>query len=242
VASNRSRAWTAWFSALVLAILASSFAPMMALAVTTGTFNIDGTLTLSGTAAQIRFQGDQSPFPANKAEIGGTGATGSFAALGGTTVTIQNVSNPPAVTGGGGFPAQSFLSFDAMPGLGTLQLNFIFAGIDSAAACGAAPAVGQVCSPAGTPYNFQNTPGGGSSLGFVFQGISDPAGSTWTGSFTSQFNVPYQTLLQALATGGTVSSTYSASFNVVVPEPTSLALLLGGLGILVGVSRRRTLR
>ena len=239
MASNRSRAWTAWLSAIVLAIAASSFVPMTALAAAFGTFNIDGTLTLSNTAAQIRFTGDTSPFPANKAQIGATGATGSFSALGGTTVTIQNVSNPPSVTGGAGFAPQSFLSFDAMSSLGTLQLNFIFAGLDSSASCGAAPTVGQVCTPTGTPYNFQNTPGGGSTLGFVFQGITNPAGSTWTGNFTSQFNVPYQTLLQTLATGGTVSSTYSASFNV-VPEPASLALVLGGLGILVGVSRRRT--
>jgi PEP-CTERM motif-containing protein len=240
MASTRSRVWTAWLSTIVLAIVASSLAPRMALAITTGTFNLDGTMTLSGTglAPQITFTQNVAPFPPNKATIG-PGATGSFAALGGTTASIQNVSNPPAVTGGAGFAPQSFLSFDAAPALGTLPLNFIFAGINSAASCGAAPAVGQVCSPANTPFNFQNVPGGGSTLSFVFQGISNPAGSTWTGIFTSQFHTPYQTVLATLATGGAVTNTYSATFNV-VPEPTSLALVLGGLGILVGVSRRRT--
>ena len=241
MASNTYRAWTARLAALVLAITASSLTPAMALAVTLGTFNIDGTLTLSGTglAPQITFQSSSAPFTANKSTIGATGLTGSFAGLGGTAVTIMPVTNPPAVTGGAGFAPQSFLSFDAAPALGTLPLNFIFAGINSAASCGAAPAVGQVCSPANTPFNFQNTPGGGSSLVFVFSGISNPAGSTWTGTFSSQFRVPYQNVLATLANGGTVTSTYSASFNV-IPEPTSLALVLGGLGILVSVSRRRT--
>jgi hypothetical protein len=238
MASNRSRAWTAWLSALVLAIVASSLAPAMTLAATIGSFNIDGTLTLSGSAPQISFLSSSSPFPPNKATIG-PGPTGSFAALGGTTATILNVSNPPAVTGGAGFAPQSFLSFDANPGLGTLPLNFIFAGFNSSAQCGLAPAVGQTCTPTGSPFSFTNTPGGGSSLLFVFQGISSPAGSTWTGIFSSQFMVPYQSVLATLGNGGTVSSTYSASFTV-IPEPASMALMLGGLGILVGISRRRT--
>ncbi|HXK22657.1 MAG TPA: PEP-CTERM sorting domain-containing protein [Myxococcota bacterium] len=240
MAWNHSGRWTAWVGALVLAIVGSTFAPTLALGVSTGTFNIDGTLTISGTAPQIRFEADQPPFTANKAQVGATGATGSFAGIAGTTVSIQNVSNPPAVTGGAGFPPQSFLSFDAMPGLGTLQLNFVFAGVNPSAPCALAPAVGQACALPGSPFDFQNTPGGGSRLGFVVSGISNPAGSTWVGSFSSQFMVPYQIVFATLEGGGTVTSTYSASFNVVVPEPTSLALVLGGLGILVGVSRRRT--
>jgi hypothetical protein len=239
MASNRSRAWTAWFAALALVV--SSVAPTIALAVTTGTFNIDGTITLSAAAPQIRFTGDMSPFPPNKSTIGAGGLSGSFVGLGGTTVTIMPISNPPAVTDGAGFAPQSFLSFDAAPALGTLPLNFIFAGINSAAACGLPPAVGQTCSLAGSPFNFQNTPGGGSTLGFVLSGISAPTGSNWIGNFSSQFTVPYQSLLATLQGGGTLSSTYSATFNVTaIPEPGSLALVLGGLGILVSVSRRRT--
>jgi hypothetical protein len=234
-----SRALISLLGSLVLGSVVSCLAPTLALGAAIGTFNIDGTFTLSGTSPQtISWMADTSPFPANKAQIGATGLTGSFAGLGGTQVTIQDVTNPPAVTGGTGFPAQLFLSFDAAPALGTLSLSFVAPGVDPSASCGLAPATGQLCALPGSPFDFQNTPGGGSRMGFVFAGVSNPNGSTWMGTFTSQFGITYQQVFATLAGGLSVTSTYSATFSV-VPEPASVTLLLGGLGILAAASRRR---
>jgi hypothetical protein len=200
-----------------------------------GTFNVEGSFTL--TPLTLSVQSDVAPFPANKGLVAATGLSGSFAGLGGTQATILPISSPPATIGGAGFPAQTLLTFDADPALGALSIDFIFPGIASSFDCSVAPAVGQECTPLGTPFTLQNTPGGGSSVGVVFAGTA-PDGSTWTGNLTSQFGVPYQLVLQTLATQGSISGTYSATVTV-VPEPTTGLLVMAGvLGL--AISRRRT--
>src|SRR5215472_15665032 len=223
----------------VWASLASFLAPSVALAAPlVGTFNLEGSFTLSvGPTVTLSLESDVAPFPANKALVAATGLSGSFAGLGGTQATILPVSNPPATTGGAGFPAQTLLTFDADPALGALSIDFIFPGIAPAAECSAPPAVGQVCTPLGTAFNLENTPGGGSSVGVVLAGTA-PEGSTWTGNLTSQFGVPYQLVLQTLATQRSISGTYSATVTV-VPEPTTALLVMAGVFGLA-MSRRRT--
>ena len=206
-----------------------------------GTFNIAGTITVgqSGTTQTITWIDDVPPFAANKAVVGVTGLSGSFAGLGGSEVTIRNLTNPPQVVDATGFASTAFITFDAAPALGTLFINFIAQGVNSSAACGAAPAVGQTCALPGSPFDFQNTPGGGSRAGFVFSGNTPE--NTWTGNFTSQFNVPFQTVFAQLATSGSVTNTYSATFTVTpIPEPTTLLLGLGGVCLLLGYSRKRS--
>ena len=227
--------WNTLLGRFAWAILASCLAPSVALAAPlAGTFNIEGSFTLSaGPPQTISWVSDVAPFPANKALVAATGLSGSFAGLGGTQATILSVSNPPATTGGAGFPAQVLLTFDAAPALGALSIDFVFPGVNSSAGCFAVPpAVGQICTPPGSPFDFENTAGGGSSVGFVFAGTAQD-GSTWTGSFTSQFGIPYQALLTTLGSGGSISSAYSATFTV-VPEPgTGLLVMDGMLGLAV---------
>jgi len=72
--------------------------------------------------------------------------------------------------------------------------------------------------------------------------------SDWQATFTSQFTVPYQTLLALLASTDSLSATYTATVTVTarnvdptptpVPEPTSLVLVGGGLIALVARRRR----
>jgi hypothetical protein len=198
-----------------------------------GAFDISGTITVVDNS-NITW----TLPPPNKALIGSV--SGSFAGLTGTDVSIQNLSNPPAVVDGAGFPDEEFVSFDADATLPTLLINFIFAGVNSPAACGAPPAVGQVCTVPGSPFNLQNVAGGGSSASFVFRGVTSDGLSNWTGNFTSQFSVPYQTVLATLASAGSVTNTYSATFTVTaIPEPNTVLFVIGALGIFIGYRRKR---
>jgi hypothetical protein len=200
-----------------------------------GTFNIAGTITVTTTT--ITWTLNDPPFPADKATIG-PGDTGDFASLGGTTVTIHDLNNaiePVGVT----FPSQPFISFDAGPSLPTLNVNFIFGGIYNATQCGTLPAaVGQTCTLPGSPFNFVNNPPGPpqgpqATASFVFMGVTSDGLENWQGNFTSQFTVPYQTVLASLAANGSVSNTYSATFTLspvsVIPETGTLGML--GLGL-----------
>jgi len=226
---------------LLAALAAATFAaPGLAVAVPlAGIFTIDGTWILAaGPPQTISFQDDSPPFSPNKGQMGSAGLSGTFVALFGTDATLRPISDPPAVPGGSGFPPQPFLSFDANPALGTLALDFIAQGLNPSAGCAAAPAPGQLCALPGSPFDFQNTLTGGSRVGWSMSGTAMD-GSTWTADFTSQFAVPYQSLLATLANGGVATSTYSATFKAVVPEPATLALLGVGLGALAARSRRR---
>ncbi len=207
-----------------------------------GTFNIAGTIIV--TATTIKWQSNDSPFPADLARIG-PGATGSFAGLDGTLVTINDLSSgvePVAVS----FPDQPFISFNAAPLLPTLDINFIFKGIYSNAACATLPAVvGQTCTPFPpvSPFNFVNNPPGApfgpqATATFAFSGQTNDGGlSQWFGNFTSQFSVPYQTVLAAFGPGGSgeVRNTFSATITVqpTVPEPGPMTLTGCGLGLVI---------
>jgi hypothetical protein len=203
-----------------------------------GTFNIAGTITVgqSGATQTISWLSDTGV--ANKATIGTTGLSGSFAGLGGTTVTIRSLTNPPQVVDGAGFADTLFITFDAAPGLGSMFLNYIYPGVNGSAACGAPAAPGQTCALAGSPFDFQNTSDGGSRAGWVFLG--DTPENVWKGNFTSQFNVPYQTVFANLASSGSVTNTYSATFTVsAVPEPGTVLMSLGGAALLLIFRKRR---
>jgi hypothetical protein len=73
----------------------------------------------------------------------------------------------------------------------------------------------------------------------VFTGVTSDGLENWQGVFTSQFTVPYQSVLASLAANGSVTNTFSATFTLSpnVPEASSLSLLGLGLG-LVGLSAK----
>jgi hypothetical protein len=225
------------------ALLAGLTSTISTAAPITGTFNIAGSITV--TTQTISWTLDSAPFTPNKATLAG-GGTGSFAGLGGTLVTIGSLDRTLQPTGVQ-FAPLTFITFDGAPSFPTLDINFIFPGIYSSAACLAAPAVGQQCTVTpDSPFSFVNNPppppiGPDASASFVFQGVTSDGLENWRGIFTSQFTVPYQAVLASLAANGSVTNTFSATFTVVpnpnVPEASSVSLLGLGLG-LIGLSTK----
>ena len=252
----------------LIAAIALSFVPA-ALATP-----ISGELDMSGSSATVgslflNFNCNAGitlapcPAPAGYGNSSTTGGTGSFAPYVTQGEYIHSLSQATTPLNQS-FSLPNFLMFSntagnpvAPPDI-ALDLNFIFLGVDAQAACLAAPAPGQTCTPAFaalvTPanpgglsaFNLQNTQTG-SSASFSVSGtarrISTGETSRFTGVFTAQFNVPYQTLLGELATAGSVTNSYSSTFEAaVVPEPASTALVLGGILVLLGRAGMRRFR
>ncbi len=173
--------------------------------------------------------------------------SGSFAAVPtGTTIGVMDLTNPPNIVDGGGFPPQTFITFPAVFGLPNLDIDFIAPGPVSAGNnCGASPAAsGQTCTLPGSPFFFINTSTHGvlgSTASFSFSGVTSDGLSNWTGVFTSNFGVPWQTVLAELAAPPhSVTNSFSATVTVTpVPEPNTVLLVLGAFGVLVGCWRKR---
>lgn len=198
-----------------------------------GSFDFTGSITVVDNSA-IQWQ---LP-PANKALI--VGSNNSFAGLTGTDITIQNLTNPPAVVAGAGFPDELFITFDANPLLPTLLINYIAPGVFSAAQCGLPAAGGQVCTLPGSPFSFVNTSTHGSSATFVFSGVTSDLMTSWQGVFTSNFNQSFQSVFATLGTVGSITNSYSATITASpIPEPGTLLLVLGALGVFVGCVKRK---
>ena len=207
-----------------------------------GSFELDGSVTVSATTISWSSQGG-----AGTAFL--TGATGAYAAANNSFIDITTLTNPPDLVGQK-FTDTAFITFPSAPSLGALDINFIFTGVDSTAGCAATPpAAGQMCTPPITqngstvpgPFNMQNNPGTNgpqATITWSFAGDAINGGSvggTWNGNFTSQTNVPFQTLLAQLGSSGSVTETFSESTMVVavssVPEGGTFALV--GLGLVV---------
>jgi hypothetical protein len=125
------------------------------------------------------------------------------------------------------FLLQNFVTFGTNPNL-RADLTFINIGVGGPV-CPAAPAVGQICTPASpalltannpfgwTPYTFLNTPGGGSTASIAFGGtvrdLSTGTAAPLTGTYTMQFGQPFQSVLSNMASGGTPSGAYSVEFS-----------------------------
>jgi hypothetical protein len=226
-------------------LLAAAFAGVtgasLSAATITGSFNIAGTMIVTQNA--IDWQSNDMPFPAMKATIG-PGATGSFAALSGTTITIEDLNRTTEPVGSS-FGPDFFISFDAAPTMPSLDISMIFAGIYGTSQCGPPPAVGQTCTPGppitptASPFNFVNNPPapGQATATFAFAGNVAGTTSTWTGNFTSQFTEPLQQVLSDFQSTGQISNTYSASINVVAgsatPETSTLSMFGLGLGLIL---------
>jgi len=212
-------------------------------AVTPCSFNGSGSLTVT-SAGVISWVTDATGTAPNLFSF--TAGTGVFAVIpNGSQEGIANLNNATEPAGNAGFAPQAFITFP-VGGLPGLMINKIFPGFDGTAGCGST-AVGAVCTPETAPgvpgpFNFQNTNGGGSTAAFDFSGITADGAATWTAHFTSQFSVPFTSVLAQLASTGSVSNSYSqttVTITSLTPEPGSLLMIGSGLIGLAAFMRRR---
>ena len=223
-----------------------------------GTFDIGGS-NATVTALTLSFFCNPAltgaPCPAPVPDNGNftvVSGSGDFSSLAGQGGYIENLNNTIAPPGPAFSPAlMGWITFAGGADI-QLNLNQVFEGVSGSGACGASPAPGQICTPVipglGTsPYNLQNLGGGGSSASFAVGGMTERIStgemSPFVGTFTANFNVPYQTLLAEIASGGSITNSYSATFNVTtVPEPATSALIIGGLLMGLGLGSKRLRR
>jgi hypothetical protein len=249
---------------LLAAILSVSATASFASMITKGTFSIAGTIFVTGLAGAggivtpagtcpageqcIFFQDTATPPVNNRADVSPLGLPNGdipTSIAGNDNGVISNLLNPPSTPPS--FPAVTFFAFVPVTGVTTvLELNSFPLGINGTAQCGLPAAPGQLCSPAGSPFNLQNLTATSSTATFKMGGITNDSSSTWTGIFASQFNnMSYQDVLAQLATNGFASNTFSGQITLVagaVPEPTPMVLAISGLGLVLlsATFRRRS--
>jgi hypothetical protein len=211
-----------------------------------------------------------TPCPAGSGNFlaGGAAAqTGSFIVYANDPGFIKSI-NQAAQPINANFLLSNFITFSPTGTVPSpdvaLDLTFLFTGTFGQAQCGAAPAPGQTCTPiipalvsaanplGLSPFNLSNTQTGSDAV-FSVAGnarrISTGELTPFNGTFSAQFtsspgttNGSFQSLLGTISGGGTITTSYSSTFNATaVPEPGTLTMLLGGLS-LAGLARIRRRR
>lgn len=236
---------------MMLALASALTWSLSASTVISGTFDLDGSVTATLNTISWTSNGGTAQMGTieNNSDL-----SGSFLGLGDTMVSIDNLDRvgPPPEPVGTMFAEQPFITFlsPLASSFPTLMIDYIAQGSGSAADCTAPAAGGQTCTlptsevPGGSPFTFVNTstvlngvPIITSSATFNFSGMTSDGLSAWSGIFTSQFNEPFQDVINQFVTTGTVTNSYSDSNLVItltqagVPEPGGLALM--GMGLLL---------
>jgi hypothetical protein len=213
---------------------------------------ISGQMSFGGSAVVDAENIDWTPIGGGTGVFGVdsfVGNTGYFASLQTTPETVGSMLDLNLTSAPVGVPnlgIANFITFASVPGL-TFTLDLIAPGPFSSAQCGDAPAAGQTCSFPGSPFGLSNPTAQSSDVSLVLFGtVTDGSGdlpSKWRATFTTQFDVPYQELLDIVFNqGGSVANTYSATLVATpVPEPASVMLLGAGLlGLAWFSSKRKT--
>jgi len=226
-------------SVLASCFMALAVIPVSAHAsVITGVLNFEGTVDVS--LGSIVFEG--SSFTIDP-------SSGGFAALNGTTGTIQNITNPPDATGTLTTPVTDFMTFSAAPNI-SVTFTYLAPGIYPSTECSLPAAGGQVCTPtipAESPYNLVNITSTSSFASFQLKGWevdsltgqTIPIIATFAQPFTTQ---SFQELLATVEGGGTITTSFAGQLSAVVPEPGSLAGLMLLMGTGLGVIYRRKMK
>src|SRR5574338_621966 len=187
----------------------------------TGELSITGSLVLGSDSIDfVPAGGGSGSFTV------GPPASGSFAALAGTSGALKDLDAATEAVGAA-LSLSAFMTFAAAPNV-SVTLSSIEPGVFGSASCFAPPAAGQTCTVAGSSgyppaLSFVNTRTGTTfSFDVTGQAIDSSTGevTNLSGAFTAQVaGLSFQQVPAALASGGSVGATYSASFVAVVPEP-----------------------
>ena len=199
---------------------------------------VTGILLASNTAGSVITISNSSLASVGSGSITvAAGSTGTFLPLVGMTGSIASANNTP-----GPQSITNYINFGP-PGFNLTSIN---PGVLGSAQCGAAPAPGQACTPAGSIFNLNNNVGNFSVQWTVQGNFIGTLGEVtpYTGIFTTQIAGNYQQFISGLAAGGTFEVPYSMTFSVSpptqTPEPATLLLISTGLvGIAVKVKRRK---
>jgi hypothetical protein len=146
------------------------------------------------------------------------------------------------------FAATDFINFIVDPSVPSLNITYIAPGMYTNAGCSLPVTVGDTCTPnvnGGVGFlSFVDTSTNQSTATWVFDGVEVGQPNTiWTATFTSQFSVPYQTVLANIASPTfSVTNSYTAAVSA-SPEPSALIMVGIGLGLFTlwraGANRKR---
>jgi hypothetical protein len=226
--------------------------------ITFGTFSVVGTIFVTGTGGVstpagncpvgmrcILYQDAGTPAVNGKVNVLPLGLpSGNIPAAmaGADGANIFSQMDPPDTPPS--FPAVPFMSFNNDGITTVLQLTKFPLGVDGPGQCALPPAAGQICTVPGSPFNLQNLTATSSSITWTMGGVSADGRSTWTGTFSSQFNdIPYQTVLNNSNITGFATDGFSGQITLVeIPEPGTVPMLVGAGMIACAALLRRFTR